>query len=288
MKAIISSTYDDNYFFFLPIVTWSWNKLGVDVICITPYPQPVKQFNTEDGKRITLYDDIRLSPVIKYMHEQRLRLSIVPIESTYEKAATYAQCSRLYAAALPDMADNEILITGDADMAVFNKEYFKQANNEFVHVFGADLVPPAQYPICYISMPAFRWRAIMNIAHNKSLQDCLDGLLGHLDCEHFRGNYWAKDQETIYQRISDAYPNNLTIAHNRAKYPYQFAKNRVDRDDINWESYIGPDLIDAHLWRPGYTDENFAKILQLFQTMYPEENFDWMVEYRNEYVKLIQ
>ena len=38
MKAIISSTYDDNYFFFLPIATWAWNKLGVDVICFMPEP----------------------------------------------------------------------------------------------------------------------------------------------------------------------------------------------------------------------------------------------------------
>ncbi len=36
MKAIISTTYDDLYLFYLPITTWAWNKLGVDVICFMP------------------------------------------------------------------------------------------------------------------------------------------------------------------------------------------------------------------------------------------------------------
>ena len=38
MKAILSSTYDDKYLWNLPLVTWCWNKLGIDVICFLPEP----------------------------------------------------------------------------------------------------------------------------------------------------------------------------------------------------------------------------------------------------------
>jgi len=94
---------------------------------------------------------------------------------------------------------------------------------------------------------------------------------------------WDKDQETIYQDlVYGAWPIKK---HFRAKSPHQFATRRADRD--GWPNEIPTDIIDAHLPRPGYTEENFAKILNLFQTMYPEDDFQWMLDYRNEYVKLI-
>lgn len=33
MKAIISTTYSDQYLWYLPLTVWAWNKLGVDVVC---------------------------------------------------------------------------------------------------------------------------------------------------------------------------------------------------------------------------------------------------------------
>jgi hypothetical protein len=120
-------------------------------------------------------------------------------------------------------------------------------------------------------------------AQMAEMQQKLDQLLGHIECDHFRGNMWAKDQETAYNHIiASGLPMIKTF---RASPGTQFATRRADRD--GWPQVIPPDIIDAHLTRPGYTEENFAKILNLFQSMYPDDNFDWMVEYRNEYVKLI-
>ena len=36
MRAVISTTHDPKYSFFLPIVSYCWHKLGVKVICFTP------------------------------------------------------------------------------------------------------------------------------------------------------------------------------------------------------------------------------------------------------------
>jgi len=271
MKAVISSTYDDLYFFFLPIVTWSWNKLGVDVIVFLPF----------DGARNNVSKAFLVGNT---MASQNLSFELHTFSSPDHKAATYSQCARLYAAALGHLPADEVLITGDVDMAVFNKDYFNQANNGLINVFGADLVPSGQYPICYVAMPVDTWREVMWLWPGESPQTYLDNLLGELECEHFKGNYWAKDQETIYNALTaQAWP---VIKHFRAKAPHAFATYRADRD--GWPDAPMPGIIDAHLPRPGYTDENFRKILKLFKDVYPEEDFSWMVEYQQKYLKLTQ
>lgn len=277
MKAILSTTYDENYHFFLPLVVWSWHKIGVETICFRP------QVRIPDDK---LVERVHLVDAMLKRSGWRFEIFLAP----EHKEATYAQCSRLYAAALADIPEDEVLITGDADMAVFG-DYLLQANSGQIHVFGTDLVPPNQYPICYIAMPVKTWRQVMHITPGVPVQQYLDELLGHLDCDHFRGNYWGKDQETIYNSLSGNGPWPFDraswpiIKHERARIPHGFATRRADRD--GWPQAISPDTIDAHLPRPGHTDENWSKIFNLFTTMYPNEDLQWMEDYRNQYIKLL-
>jgi hypothetical protein len=271
MKAILSTTYDDQYLFYLPITTWAWNKLGIGVVCFVPALDGTNKHPAMD----LIFDMKWWAPGLK--------IQFVRFSAPIEKQATYAQCSRLFGAATPLFEDDDVLITSDVDMAVFNKDFFDQFNDGRIHVIGADLVPDGQYPMCYITMSAEKWREVMWIPLGVSHQEKLDDLLGGIECENFRGNYWAKDQETIYSHLWEA--GIKFIPHYRASPGTQFATRRADRD--GWPEVIPPDIIDAHMPRPGYTPENFAKILNLFQAMYPEENFEWMIEYRNEYVKLL-
>lgn len=271
MKAILSTTYDDKYLFYLPITTWSWNKLGIDVVCFIP-----------DDKSKGRIIQRKRKCVRNYFQRQGCNF-LVNYDSSIDKEATYAQCSRLYAGGLPLFQDHETLITGDVDMAVFNTEYFDRLNDGNIHVVGTDLVPNNQYPMCYIAMAAQYWRSVMWIDFGQSAQEKLDDLLGPLECEHFAGNYWAKDQETAYNMIKES---GLPInRHLRASPGTQFATQRADRD--GWPEIFPDDIIDAHLPRPGYTPENFAKILNLFQAMYPEDDFTWMIDYHKEYIKYI-
>lgn len=268
MTAIISTTHDDQYLFYLPITAWAWNKLGVNVVCFVP---------SRDIENLG-----RLGFIMSALWSMDfIKLQLVTYKCSADKESTYAQCSRLYAAATPLFEDDEVLITGDIDMAVFDKERIWQLNDGRIHIVGADLVPESQYPMCYIAMPAEKWREVMYITLGQSHQDKLDQLLGRLECEHFRGNYWGKDQETAYNHL---FMYEL-VKHNRAKPGTQFASNRADRD--GWPEVIEQFIMDAHLPRPGYTEENFKKIYQLFQTMYPHDDIRWMKEYRDAYVKLI-
>jgi hypothetical protein len=193
------------------------------------------------------------------------------------KQATYAQCSRLYGACL-DLPEDEILVTSDIDMAVFTNP---PVIDGFA-IFGGDLVPQEQYPMCYISAKVKDWRKAFNL-HGKTYQQCLDETIGKEECENMRGNLWCRDQETAYNVIS----KQSSCIFKRASPNTQFATHRVDRDDFFWRDRISNQLVDAHLWRPGYEPQNFANILELMQTMYPYEDFQWLIDYTEQYTKLL-
>lgn len=270
MKAIISTTFDDNYLFFLPITVWSWNKLGVDVICF----MPSKDFN---DKKLTSRFSLALSASSSYA--KNTLGSIEFFECPENKEATYAQCSRLYAGALQNIPDDEILVTSDIDMALF--EIPPHSLIDDFTIFGSDLVPNSQYPMCYISATKRIWNDYFNVGQ-KTVQECLDELLGDIDCENMRGNYWGKDQETAYDKISGT---PLVELVERAKHGTQFATKRLDRDDAFLLERDMTDIIDFHMPRPGY--DHIEKIIKVFETKYPFDDFTWMIEYANAYKQLI-
>ena len=271
-KAVISSTYNDIYLWNIPLVTWAWNRLGVDVICFMPQLFRDGKSNYETQSKIDLINRIII--------EQNLNIRLYTFECPEHKEATYAQCSRLYGACL-DLPENEVLITGDVDMAVFKVPLYGGTG---MGIVGLDLVPKEQVPICYIYGTVKEWRNRFGI-NGKTYQQCLDDLLGDIEADHFRGNYWGKDQEEAYNKILGGSGHSTQIP--RARPGTQFASNRVDRDDINWRAYVNDDLVDAHLWRPGYTEENFANIMELLTMKYPNEDFTWLRTYNEQYKQLL-
>jgi len=209
------------------------------------------------------------------------------------KEATYSQCSRLYGACL-DLPLDEILITSDVDMAVFKLPPYIDDNT--ITIFGSDLVPKNQFPVCYATAKVKYWGEVMGVFDTdynpvqgdfisskiKTYQEKLDELLGGIECESFRGNYWGKDQEELYNKTwEDA------ALFDRARPNTQFADHRVDRDDVNWRSYVNDELIDAHLWRDGYTDQNHANIMELMRMKFPDEDFTWLENYQKQYKELL-
>ena len=276
MKAIISSTLDDKYLFFIPLCVWAWNKIGVDVICFLPK----NNFNDlQTRKYLTAID---------CLHSINAKFDIHTFSAPEHKEATYAQCSRLYAACL-DLPEDEVLITSDVDMAVFGDYFDKYCNDgsglsKMIQIHGTDLVPDNQYPMCYIKADVGQWRNIMDI-HNKTYQQCLDDLLGDIEAEHFRGNFWAKDQETIFNAFKE---RNIIRGHiKRAKEGTQFASKRYDRDDAFLLDRLSQDTIDYHMPRPGYEEKNFEQIMTVLKYHYPNEDMQWLVDYKNEYCLLL-
>lgn len=274
MKSVISCTADEKYSYFIPIVTWAWNRLGVGVILFLP----------ESSKR-----DKKIQLGLNCMNYGYKENHHYYFDMPKHKEATAAQCVRLYGACL-DLPEDEVLITSDIDMAVFKVPEIKGGG---FSVVGTDLVPEKQLPICYISATVGTWRDYFNLK-SKTYQQCLDSLLGKIECESFRGNYWGKDQEEAFLRISgegDLYKKSIErkFYHpiNRSNGQNQFAQNRYDRDDQFILDRLSPDTIDFHMPRPGYEDKNFQIILTILKYHYPDENFDWLISYTNDYKKIL-
>lgn len=263
MKAILSSTYDDLYLFNLPIVTWAWKRLSVDVICFMP------NFNQAP--------DVQKVELVARNCPKTLDFQL--FNCPPEKTATYAQVSRLFGC-YANVSNYETIITSDVDMLVFKLPYVSPTEN--MSTVGYDLTPEKQYPMCYASGLALCWWEMFGY-ESISYQEMLDKHLAHENCENMRGNLWCRDQELLYNYMNKVPHNKIS----RARPGTQFASNRVDRDDSFWEERLNEFTLDAHLWRPLWEPANFEKLLKLLRFKWPEEDFGWVIEYRNEYIKLL-
>ena len=266
MKAIISTNYDNTYLYFLPITTWCWNKLGLDVMFLMP--------NKDESV------DERFNLICDTVVNNKGNASVYTFNCPKHKEETYTQCSRLYAACINIISDEEQLILGDVDMLNFK---MPPINEEGFTIYGYDLVPPKQFPMCYISAKAKYWREAFYLT-GKTIQQKLDELLGDIECENMRGNYWSKDQQEAYEKINISQSIQFVPRSNGQN---QFALNRIDRTDLHYKDRLNHDVIDAHLWRDGFTDENHAKIMELLKYMHPQEDFTWLQNYRNAYIQLL-
>lgn len=266
MKAILSTTHDPMYQFFLPITTWCFNKIGIDVVCFVPK----NRFGfSETARYLTARDT---------MHNIGAKIDVFTFDAPKHKEATYAQCSRLFAHGVVE-DKNEQLVIGDVDMLNFQ---IPPTNPSNFCVWGYDLTPPKQYPMCYISAPQYKWQEAFG-KYGDNPQECLDNLLGNIESASMRSDYWGKDQETAYNEIS---PTD-TMLIPRAREGTQFATHRIDRDDSYFMDRLNLDVVDYHCHRPGYTAENAQKIVDVLTYMYPLDDHSWILEYARKYRELL-
>lgn len=276
MKAIISSTYSDNYLWNLPLVTWLWNKLGVDVICFIPdhsYKSNKGLSEIEIEKRKEKYYFI-----LDACEHLRLKIELIKFVAPEHKEATYAQVLRTMAGSL-GLPDNEVLFTSDVDMGLFKlPEYYGGFT-----ITGWDLVPEKQYPMCFVAAMAKDWKDVFT--QERTYQQAIDDLLGEDECQDYRGCRWSRDQEVLHDKLqNDNYQKHLV---KRSNGENQFATNRYDRDDSFLLERLSLDTIDFHLPRPGFEEKNFDIIMKVLEYHLPNDNSDWLIEYTKEYRKLL-
>lgn len=275
MKAVLSFTADPLYSFFVPIVVKTWNMLGVN--CMIFYPR-------------SMYKDKRLE-VIKQYSSSVWRNFFFPFDCEPKREPTYSQVSRLFGAAEVHMDLNERLITTDADMAVFSNIFLQDPME--ILVIGGDLVDGYQLPMCYVSMPVWKWRTVMKIeaplnGQIKSYQKYLEEIIDKIEGQNVRGEQWCLDQFLVTRAIRDS-GLKFKIVERAKSLQQRVATNRADRD--YWYNIDYENLIDAHLPRPGYEISNWNKICDLFFQMQLKKgvdfNISWMNEYRNEFLKTL-
>lgn len=261
MVAILSCTDNPLYSFFIPITCWSWNKIGFKTTVF---------INTAKGSPSFQYA-ISLPEATKNGYHE--------FHAEQKRIPTYSQVSRLFGGCLYD--NNEYLITGDIDLAVFS-DRFRNDNHQNINIYGEDLTGFREFPLSFIGMRANKWREIFKI-NNRTPQECISELIDPIEGENIRGEQWSFDQWYATKMIKES--GEKYSSHLRAKSPSnQTATQRADRDGWNYNS---KDILDAHWPRPGYGQDNFNKILKLLKDVYPQDNFDWLIEYRNKFVELL-
>lgn len=272
MVCVLSATEHDFYAMPLPFVVYSWMKIAVRCIVFIPQRK----------------NNLKIELAIKYCREHASDLvQFYEFECEEKRVPTFSQVSRLFGATTinyrphrtKEENDNEVMITGDSDLAVFDVNIFRELNDGNIHVIGADLTPDEQYPMCFAAMPVHVWKKVMGI--NKGYQEHIADIVNPIEGENVRGTNWCLDQFLLKKHIDGS---GLEVRkHMRANPGTQFASKRADRDGWHFDPN---DIIDAHLPRPLTDEENFNKVFDLFTYKYPNDNLEWMKQYRNEYMAL--
>jgi len=262
MIAVLSATEHDFYAMPLPFVVYSWYKLGVNCIVFVPKG-----------------DNPKLELAKKYCGTMA---TFFEFSCEEKRIPTYSQVIRLFGAAIPLVNDDEDIITADGDMCVFNGLTQLINDMEYMQVIGADLTPQDQYPICFIKMRAYQWRNILGI--NKTYQEHVSELIDPIEGINIRGEQWNFDQWYIKKKVVESGMEFDVNFVNRSNGQNQFATHRADRD--GW--HFNPEgLVDAHLPRPLTDEQNFNKVYELFKMKYPNEDFQWLIDYNSAYKNLL-
>jgi len=260
--VILSTNDNDNYLFYLPLVCWAWKKFDFDSLVIMPDRRSEK-----------------LQYVLKNTYA---RVEMFTPHNTYRED-TQVQVSRLFAGCY-DMPDDEYMITSDVDMMPLSSYFFQWFQD--INYFGHDLTGYTHIPMCYVGMQAGKWRELMSIRQGddmvKMMCDEMTSYPEILTGEFQK--YWFTDQNIITQKLR-AYGLDRCNKIDRGILNNGCAKGRVCRA-YGFDIDI-PHPTDAHLLRPGYEEHNFTRIFSLMQKIWPQEDLQWVIDYRQGYMKYI-
>lgn len=249
--AVISTDNNDDYLFYLPVVAEGWFKLGYDVHVMHP-------IGVTSNPKYKIISDF-----ISHLKSEHNRLFIIKEYGfTNTDPITTVQSSRLFAAYY---YDSETLITSDADMLV-KKDIF---TSDGISVYGHDITNYEQIPMCYVSMNAYMWRAVIGIDRRYSIESNMERIITSEPLYH-EENKWCTDQEILTKSILKHKSHNSI---KRGIEPGSFLPlGRLDR--YGWKHPAG-DVIDVHL--PKTPELNYNKIAPLCG--------EWIYDYFNKYYK---
>lgn len=175
-----------------------------------------------------------------------------------------SQCIRLYAH--QHVSPDTLLMTSDIDMLPLSNYW--NPKDEDITCYGRNLSDEHQ-PICYVAMIGLLWDTFMG-----------SDMKG--DIKAF-GEKWTTDQDIITNRLAYA---NITHVSRPISPITGYPVGRIDRSA--WDKSLRQvERIDSHLLRPGWTNENWAKIIALIQECLSPtiDELNWLHNYRDKWNK---
>lgn len=254
-------TVDENlsYLYLLPFICKSWQLQG--------------------WKCKIAFNNIKNIDLILDTLEQLdidFEVEFIEKQSTTINKALYTQCHRLYMA--EDLPEEGYILMSDADMFIasnfLNRDYDK------VNSFGHDLTGYGQIPMCYVGMTGKKWKELM----------------GDFDVEKDLATFarkesgdfyiaWSCDQDILTNRIRTilGYRGVNFIKRGNDQTNSGLPIGRWDR--FNWIKPNGQ-IHDCHLSPEGYTDGGTERLIDMCKTIYPETNWDWILDYQTKFKQI--
>lgn len=268
-KVILSCTIDSRFDFFLPLTCAWWREIGWDprVILIGSKAEWVKRVPVVAGAMESF------GPFACWYFNKHPNYT----EGTTAKVLRHSACW------FGNIDDGDYLLLSDIDMWMLSPQWLTDnivPGN--LTIWGANvhaLNPGRQFPICYQGAAAKTWQEIY----------------ADITANDFFDKRYPERIESPAKRWSDE-EAQATILPNWSGFPSRchfvdrdgsrarYMSGRVDRGNWVYETKDEPGLLDAHLLRPGYTDDNWPRLMRLIEDFLPgwAKKFD---AYRNRYVR---
>lgn len=242
LRPVISTTLHSHYLISALIACDIWSiafgHSPILYVCVPPGDRDDPRLPDSELSRIM--DDARCET-----HFVTSPLGIQP--------CNVAQVSRLFAAHHSRSADDDILLTTDADMLPVDAQWTRLVSEPpedgFVTI-GYDAYRPAKrLPMCYIAARAATWRKHFR-AVPMTMADCcrevIRSMTGSEEVKRWQG--WEVDEALAGQIVLALPPDR--VRHIERKYPNGMADWRMDRANSGESWAYQEGMWDAHLPRP--------------------------------------
>jgi hypothetical protein len=241
--VILSTDNNPDYYSLLPLVCYSWEKLGYIPVIVW----------LADKKLLPSFDDACNAKIL--LHEEKFGIA----EGV--RASTIAQLGRLFAHEWEFIKDDDILITADADMVIARDIFTHDVSQGQIVSYGFDLTGRSELPICYIKARADKWRELMGEFHipEKAYSDRWE-------------DYWSVDQQLLTQRARGYGMNRITFVDRGNQNKHGLPTGRWDRFDF---SNIPDIIIDVHMPRNDWNAQ-----YQVAERLWPGEDHSFITKFR--------
>ena len=271
-KYVINTTNDnDTYSFFMPLSCMIWKK-------IIGYEPLAFFIGSESGWR----SDEKRSFILAES-EKFAQIHFVSPENKM-KSSTVAQVSRLYAAALPHLDNDDYIIVSDIDTLPIKRSWFhvQEPDRDF-HIWNRHVYDnQKRFAMCHLGGSVKIWREIMGIETlgiNRALKAYLD---------RSRDN-WRYDETLATEKILQwhGWPDKVQLIGRKWPDDKRPALS-IYRGDGNDNKFPGTieRYVEAHAWRPGYKPFNWNNNLQLLNCLCSEEDVQYAKEYGDQYRRM--
>ena len=264
-RAVISSDANVDYYFFLPLTSLFWQRIGYHptIFLIGTYDEWMKG----GRQKLAVTEAAATGADIRFVdHVEGYR------------GRTCGKAVRLAAAAL-DVPDDTYLLTSDMDMWPLSRDWFNSQDLEKLALFYANAYDHGQYAMCYIGGKMGVWRKVMGTS----------GSTVSLELRRILETYRPRAHETTHPfsdeviftkvlKASGHYPDICHFIDRKMVFPTA----RLNR--VGWPKVVKvKGMADAHLSRPGY--QYWDQMRPVIEQALPGI-VDWADQYREKFQRI--